>query len=123
MEQPPLCPKFEKAIEILSKRWTALIIFQLLAGSQRFVGIENSLPNLSGKVLSERLRELESEGLIRRDVFPEVPVRIEYSLTDKGRALAPLFCEITNWATRWIDIPQEPAKKMNIGSAADHNSL
>ena len=102
MEQPKLCPRFEKAIEILSKRWTGLIVFSLLSGPQRFNGIETFIPNLSGKVLAERLRELEAEGLVRRDVFPEVPVRIEYSLTEKGKALAPLFEDISRWAGQWI---------------------
>ncbi|WP_409346476.1 winged helix-turn-helix transcriptional regulator [Paenibacillus sp. MBLB4367] len=105
MEHSSLCPRFEKAIDLLSKRWTALIVFQLLSGPQRFVGIEHALPNLSGKVLSERLKELEAEGIINRDVYPEIPVRIEYSLTAKGKAMAPLFSEIGNWATDWIDMP------------------
>jgi DNA-binding HxlR family transcriptional regulator len=106
MEQAQICPRFEKAIEILSKRWTALIIFQLLSGPQRFAKIESSLTNLSGKVLSDRLKELEAEGLIKRDVYPETPVRIEYSLTAKGHALAPLFVEIGNWADQWIEAAQ-----------------
>lgn len=105
----PLCPRFEKAVELLSKRWTALIVFQLLNGPQRFVGIEHSLPNLSGKMLSERLRELEAEGIIRRDVYPETPVRIEYSLTDKGQAMAPLFDVIGQWAQDWIQVPDANA--------------
>ncbi|XEC94351.1 winged helix-turn-helix transcriptional regulator [Paenibacillus tarimensis] len=104
MSQEQLCPRFEKAIEILSKRWTALIVFQLLSGPQRFVHIEQSLHNLSGKVLSERLKELEAEGIVNREVFPETPVRIEYSLTDKGRALAPIFQEIGKWSSEWITI-------------------
>lgn len=107
MDQTQLCPRFEKAIDILSKRWTALIVFQLLSGPQRFSEIGALLPNLSGKVLTERLRELESEGLVRRDVFPDIPVRIEYSLTDKGLALAPLFEDIGQWATKWIELPAE----------------
>jgi DNA-binding HxlR family transcriptional regulator len=104
LEQPQMCPRFEKAMELLSKRWTALIVFQLLSGPLRFSEIDNSLPNLSGKVLSERLKELEIEGLIRRDVYPEIPVRIEYSITDKGRALSPLFEDIGKWADQWIEL-------------------
>jgi DNA-binding HxlR family transcriptional regulator len=104
METSQLCPRFEKAVELLSKRWTTLIVYQLMAGPQRFVAIENSLPNLSGKVLSERLKELEEEGIIERTVYPEKPVRIEYSLTQKGRELAPLLDNIQIWATRWIEV-------------------
>lgn len=104
MELSVLCPRFEKAIELLSKRWTALIVFQLLSGPQRFARIEKSLPNLSGKVLAERLKELEAEGLIKRDVYPDIPVRIEYSLTEKGKALSPLFEHIADWAGKWIEV-------------------
>jgi len=119
MEQSQLCPRFEKAVEILSKRWTALIVFQLLSGPQRFVGIEHALPNLSGKVLSDRLRELEAEGIVKRDVYPDIPVRIEYSLTEKGRAMSPLFAEIGNWATAWIDVPQSDEEKPVHGDSRD----
>ncbi|BBI31815.1 winged helix-turn-helix transcriptional regulator [Cohnella abietis] len=106
MDQSQLCPRFEKAMEILSKRWTALIVYQLLAGPQRFARIESSLPNLSGKVLSERLKELEAESIIQRDVYPETPVRIEYKLTDKGKALAPLFNNIESWSSEWIELKE-----------------
>ncbi|MBD0383803.1 winged helix-turn-helix transcriptional regulator [Paenibacillus sedimenti] len=104
--QSQMCPRFEKAVEILSKRWTSLIVFQLLSGPQRFVQIDHALPNLSGKVLSERLKELEQEGIVKRVVFPESPVRIEYSLTDKGRALAPIFVEIGKWSSEWLPVPE-----------------
>ncbi len=103
MVNQQICPRFEKAIEILSKRWTALIVYQLLSGPQRFVEIENSISNLSGKVLTDRLRELEAEEIVRRDVYPDIPVRIEYSLTEKGKAMAPLFEDIATWANQWID--------------------
>ncbi|KQX56658.1 MULTISPECIES: winged helix-turn-helix transcriptional regulator [unclassified Paenibacillus] len=106
MERNLLCPRFEKAVEILSKRWTSLIVFQLLSGPQRFINIDQALPNLSGKVLSERLKELEHEGIVKRVVFPESPVRIEYSLTDKGLALAPIFGEITKWSQEWLPVQE-----------------
>ena len=98
-----MCPRFEKAMELLSKRWTALIVYQLLSGPLRFREIDNALPNLSGKVLSERLKELESAEIINRSVYPETPVRIEYSLTEKGRALSPVFDNIMEWANEWIE--------------------
>ena len=103
MHQSEMCPRFEKAVDILSKRWVALIVFQLLNGQQRFSEIEAALPNLSGRVLSERLKELETEGVIKRDVIPETPVRIEYTLTEKGCALAPILEEISKWSSTWID--------------------
>lgn len=114
MDLQNLCPRFEKALEILSKRWTAMIVFQLLSGPQRFACIERSLPNLSGKVLSERLKELEAEGILQRDVYPETPVRIEYKLTQKGYALAPLFDNIYNWSSNWIQLPEVAPKQESL---------
>ncbi|MGJ5637931.1 winged helix-turn-helix transcriptional regulator [Bacillus altitudinis] len=104
MNQSDMCPRFEKAVELLSKRWVALIVFQLLSGSQRFSEIEATLTNLSGRVLSERLKELEAAGIVKREVFAETPVRIEYSLTDMGRSLAPVFEEIAKWSSEWITL-------------------
>ena len=101
MNQTKLCPKFEKAMEILSKRWTGLIIHQLLQGPQRFCEIESAI-SISGRVLSQRLKDLEQEGIVIRNVYPETPVRIEYSLSEKGKALQPVLSEIENWAEKWI---------------------
>lgn len=96
-----ICPRFEKAMSILSQRWTGLIIYQLLGGPQRFCSLESSI-GVSGRVLSERLKDLENEGIVKREVFPETPVRIEYSLTDKGVALEPLMKDIEKWSQNWI---------------------
>ncbi|WP_375566349.1 winged helix-turn-helix transcriptional regulator [Bacillus pumilus] len=104
MNQSDMCPRFEKAVELLSKRWVALIVFQLLSGPQRFSEMEAALTNLSGRVLSERLKELEAAGIVKREVFAETPVRIEYSLTDMGRSLAPVFEEISKWSSEWITL-------------------
>jgi len=103
IDQSVMCPRFERAMELLSKRWTALIVYQLLQGPQRFARIEASLANLSGKVLSERLKELEAEGIVQRNVYHDTPVRVEYKLTAKGQALAPLFDSIQSWSSEWID--------------------
>ncbi|MBB6674844.1 winged helix-turn-helix transcriptional regulator [Cohnella nanjingensis] len=97
-----ICPRFEKALELLGKRWISLILFCLMSGPRRFSEIEANVANLSGKVLADRLKELEAEGLVARDVYPETPVRIEYSLTDKGKALAPIFGEVAKWSSAWI---------------------
>ncbi|MBS4206933.1 helix-turn-helix domain-containing protein [Bacillus sp. FJAT-50079] len=102
-----ICPRFEKAMSILGQRWTGLIIHQLLNGPQRFCTIEASMP-ISARVLSERLKDLEKEGIVIRQVYPETPVRIEYSLTDKGLALRPLIKEIEAWGESWLEaIPDE----------------
>ncbi len=100
-----ICPKFERAINLLSQRWTGLIIYALLEGPKRFCQIETSI-GISGRVLSQRLKELEKEGIIKREVYPETPVRIEYSLTDKGKALEPLIREIEKWSQQWLADPE-----------------
>ena len=110
MGESTLCPKFFKASEILSKRWNALIINQLLSGAQRFCSMSSALP-ISGRLLSERLKELESEGIVSREVYPEVPVRIEYTLTAKGLALKKVFDEMNQWSQEWIEIVKK-VKKM-----------
>jgi DNA-binding HxlR family transcriptional regulator len=102
MEKSLICPRFEKAIGILSQRWTGLIIYQLLNGPQRFCSIESSI-GISGKVLSDRLKDLEIEGVVKRNVYPETPVRIEYSLTEKGQAMEPLMKEIEKWSQTWLE--------------------
>ncbi|MFF2448362.1 winged helix-turn-helix transcriptional regulator [Neobacillus sp. NPDC058068] len=97
-----ICPRFEKAMGLLSQRWTGMIIYQLLTGPLRFCTIESSV-GVSGRVLSERLKDLETEGIVKRDVYPETPVRIEYSLTDKGLALEPLMRDIEKWSQNWLE--------------------
>src|SRR5690625_6921814 len=79
MTQPIICPRFEKAILLLSKRWTGLVIYQLLNGPQRFNELQSAI-GVSGKVLSERLKDLEKEGIVHREVIPDTPVIIQYSL-------------------------------------------
>lgn len=101
-----ICPRFEKAMNIISQRWNGLIIFHMLAnGPQRFSQIEAALP-ISGRVLSERLKDLEHAGIMKRDVFPETPVRIEYSLTEKGLALTPVMETIQSWASEWVKVEE-----------------
>ncbi|WP_066191152.1 MULTISPECIES: winged helix-turn-helix transcriptional regulator [Gracilibacillus] len=102
MADTEICPKFEAALNILNKRWTGLIIFQLLEGPQRFSSIESAI-GISGRVLSERLKDLEKQGIIRRSVYNETPVRIEYELTDKGIALQPVLENIQTWADNWME--------------------
>ncbi|GAA0134381.1 helix-turn-helix domain-containing protein [Paenibacillus sp. YSY-4.3] len=96
-----ICPGFEQAMGLLSQRWTGLIIYQLLSGPQRFCNIETAI-GISGKVLSDRLKDLENEGIVKREIYPETPVRIEYSLTDKGLAFEPIFSEIEKFSQHWL---------------------
>lgn len=101
MEKYHLCPKFESAFELLGKRWTGLIIQTLLGGQKRFSDIEEAIPHLSARMLTERFKELELQGIINRNVYPETPVRIEYELTPKGKELQEAMAEIQKWAEKW----------------------
>jgi len=100
-----LCPKFESAFEILGKRWTGLIIRTLLFGQHRFSKIAEMIPQMSDRMLAERLKELEHEGIVYRDVHPETPVRIEYGLTPKGLQLESIMNQVQQWADDWIEAP------------------
>jgi DNA-binding HxlR family transcriptional regulator len=95
------CPMFQSAVELIGRRWTGAIVRALLTGSNRFGEILERVPGLSDRLLSERLRELEAAGIVTRSVFPEVPVRIEYALTEKGRELEAIVAGISGWADRW----------------------
>ncbi|MGE7090113.1 winged helix-turn-helix transcriptional regulator [Lysinibacillus sp. NPDC048646] len=102
MEQKKICPRFEKALKILNHRWNTLLIYQLLEGPQRFSIIKNQL-NISSRVLTERLKELEIEQIVTRTVIPSTPVVIEYGLTEKGHALAPVLKAVEQWSSLWVD--------------------
>ncbi|MDA3130696.1 winged helix-turn-helix transcriptional regulator [Aliibacillus thermotolerans] len=106
MKQSTICPKFEKAISLLSQRWTALVIYQLLTGPQRFNEIQSAI-GISGKVLSERLKTLEQKGIVKREVIPDTPVIIEYSLTEKGHSMEPILKSIENWSQEWVERDDE----------------
>ncbi|MFE5317399.1 winged helix-turn-helix transcriptional regulator [Paenibacillus sp. NPDC056579] len=97
-----LCPKFEAAFELLGKRWTGLIIQSLLHGPRRFKDISEMIPGMSDRMLAERFKELEAAGIINRHVYPETPVRIEYELTDKGKALQPVMVAVGQWGEQWV---------------------
>src|SRR5690242_894677 len=100
-----MCPKFENAFGLLGKRWTGLIIRVLLGGGKRFREISEMIPGMSDRMLTERFKELEAYGIVVRNVYPETPVRIEYQLTDKGRALEPVMDGLQRWADAW-DCPE-----------------
>lgn len=99
------CPRYERAISVIGKRWTGLILRALLAGSTRFSGIAGYVPGLSDRILSERLKELEAEGIVARQVYAETPVRIEYVLTAKGEELRDIVEVVQKWADKWV--PQD----------------
>lgn len=95
------CPVFQEGVELIGRRWTGSIVRALLAGATRFGEILSQVPGLSDRLLSERLRELEAAYIVTRTVYPEVPVRIEYSLTEKGHELESIVAAISAWAEKW----------------------
>lgn len=99
----PFCPAYTHAMEIIGRRWTGAIIRSMLAGASRYSEIVSAVPGLSDRLLSERLKELESEGIVARSVTPSTPVRIDYTLTEKGLALASVVREVADWASKWGD--------------------
>jgi len=110
----PLCSKFHRASELIGRRWTGAIIFVLMESPRcRFATLRKEIHDITDRMLSERLFELEQEGIVERTVIPESPVRVEYALTKKGRELAAAVDAIGDWAKKWIetyfgDIPSQP---------------
>jgi len=106
------CPRYEHAAQLLGKRWTGLLLNALLEGPRRFCELTALVDGLSDRVLSDRLRELETEGIVQRVVYPQIPVRVEYQLTEKGRALKPVVDAIHTWAQQWIPLPDQPESSL-----------
>jgi len=101
---PACCPRLHEAVELVGKRWTGAILAVLLQGGpMRFSEIAQAVPALSDRLLSERVKELESRGMVERRVAPSSPARVEYELTKMGRDLAPALQELEAWAHRWLD--------------------
>ena len=96
---------FQRAIELIGKRWTGAVIRALLAGPARFNQLLMGIPGISDRVLTERLRELEMEGLLERLVDPGPPVRVSYRLTPRGAALNPVVASVDAWAASWLTSP------------------
>jgi DNA-binding HxlR family transcriptional regulator len=88
--------------EILSGKWTILLIRDLADGRSRFCELERSLEGISPRTLSLRLRALEEQGIVARTTFPEVPPRVEYTLTDKGEALIPIIDGMRSYGREWL---------------------
>jgi DNA-binding HxlR family transcriptional regulator len=93
----------QQAVAILGKRWTGLILYVLRDRPRRFSEIADEIEFVSDKVLSERLKELEAEGIVERRLSAELPMRVEYSLTEKGRDLGPVFGALLQWAGKWLE--------------------
>lgn len=102
MDFDHMCPLYEKAVDILGKRWTGLILRALMAGPKRFTEIRAYVEGLSDRLLSERLQEMEAEGIVERRVHTGRPIQVEYALTQKGAELRPVLESIQSWADRWV---------------------
>lgn len=95
------CPGYNRAVEIIGRRWAGAVIRAMLGGAVRFSEIRDAADGITDRMLSQRLKDLEAEGVLLRTVQPETPVRIEYHLTDKGRDLADVVGAISQWADQW----------------------
>jgi DNA-binding HxlR family transcriptional regulator len=101
-DRAPCCALYHRAVELIGKRWTGAILLVLLDGPLHFSGIRELVPELSDRLLSERLKELEAEGVVERRVLDGSPVRVEYSLTEKGEALEPAVRALKEWGREWL---------------------
>jgi DNA-binding HxlR family transcriptional regulator len=110
-----LCVRFHQAVELIGRRWSGAVIQLLMQHRLRYAELRAAIPDISDRMLSERLRELEAAGIVVRTVLPDPPVRVEYDLTEKGRALEPALHAIGVWAERWI---QAGARAPKIADSA-----
>ncbi len=102
------CPAFHRSVELIGKRWNGAILRAMRSGRYRFSDISEAIPGLHDRLLSERLKELEAEGIVKRSVIPDTPVRIEYHLTQKGLALDGVMNAISSWAYEWLEHDTTP---------------
>ena len=115
-----LCPRFHHAVELIGRRWTGAILFLLLCGPTRFTDLREAIPGITDPMLTARLRELESEGVVERSVLPGAPVRVQYALTAKGLALSEVMGAIGDWSHRWVHAARTPKAEAGVvpGTAA-----
>jgi DNA-binding HxlR family transcriptional regulator len=110
--EPACCPLYHQAVELIGRRWTGAIVAVLLDhGPLRFSEIAQAVPELSDRLLSERMKELEARGVVERHVEPEPPVRVSYELTPMGRELQPVVRELQSWARHWLAQEEEQRRR------------
>src|SRR5918997_576859 len=108
------CPTYHHAIELIGRRWTGAILRAMLSGEARFSDIASVVPGLSDRLLSERLKELEAEGIVTRTVVATTPVRVDYALTEKGQALSEVIAAVSIWAEQWL-VPTPESTTPKVG--------
>jgi DNA-binding HxlR family transcriptional regulator len=96
------CPLYHEAVELVGRRWTGAILSVLMDGPLRFSEVAQSIPELSDRLLSERMKELEARGIVQRTVIPGPPLRVQYALSEMGSELEPALSELQSWARRWL---------------------
>jgi DNA-binding HxlR family transcriptional regulator len=106
-ENKNACSRFQRAVEFIGKRWVGVILFVLLDGPARYNEILAGVPNLSDRLLTERLRELEAAGMVTREVQAGPPVRVIYDLTDAGRSLSGIIWAVARWSNEWAPLEAE----------------
>lgn len=116
-----ICPNYHRAIELIGRRWTGAILLALSHGAERFCALTAAVPGLSDRMLSERLKELEAEGIVHRTVVPTTPVTVTYQLTEKGQALQGVMDAVGQWAEEWLAPERGPISDVCIcgGVAAE----
>lgn len=110
------CPYFHEAAELIGRRWTGAILRAMFGGLTHFNCIKSSIPDLTARMLSERLKELEAEGIVTRRIIPN-PLGTEYCLTAKGEALLPVLEGISEWAYAWLT-PEDEQQPTPTAEAA-----
>jgi DNA-binding HxlR family transcriptional regulator len=101
----PYCPYYAVAGDILTRRWAPMVLRALVTGPKRFGEIAAAIPDMTDKLLSQRLKDLGEQGLVERFLGSGRPPRVEYRLTEKGAALGEILLDINRWALKWIDPP------------------
>jgi DNA-binding HxlR family transcriptional regulator len=96
------CPLYHEAVELVGRRWTGAILRVLMDGPLRFSEVAQAVPELSDRLLSERMKELEARGIVSRRVISGPPLRVEYELSKMGHELEPALSELERWANRWL---------------------
>jgi DNA-binding HxlR family transcriptional regulator len=116
---PGFCPRYHHAVELIGRRWSGAILRVLIGGPHRFHELLSAIPGLSDRLLSERLRELEAEGLVIRQVLPGPPVKVQYELTAAGHDLEVAVRAIASWAEKWL--PAAPPQARQVPCCGAHD--
>ena len=115
-----VCTRYHCAIEMIGTRWTGAILRVVFTGSHRYAQIKAAVPGLSDTMLAARLRTMEAEGLLRREVIASTPVQVEYHLTEMGLDLEPVLDSVIAWSHKWIPLPAD--ENDTDDDALDHRS-